>query len=148
MDTENSVGLPSAADAFSGCLVIAVLTCIILVFNENRLLEFLRAIGKDSLSLHYVLDKTAAETALPPTRKATLWADACQRVGERAQLSEREQEILRQLADNRTPQDTADYLCISYHTVRTHTRNVYAKLGVHSRDELIAMIRSEYENSR
>lgn len=133
---------------FAGVLVVAVLVCTVLVFNESRLLEFTKSIGKDSLSLQSVLDKTAAETALPPTRKATLWADACRVVGERGQLSDREQEILRQLADNRTPQDTADYLCISLHTVRTHTRNVYAKLDVHSRDELIALVRAEYEQLR
>ncbi len=53
--------------------------------------------------------------------------------------------MLRQLADNRTPQDIASHLYISLHTVRTHTKNIYAKLDVHSRDELIALVRREYE---
>ena len=128
------------------CLMLLVVLVTAVLLSEQRIREILGGIAKDGLNVRNVLDKPAPETALPPTRRATLWAEACRTVGERALLSEREQEILRQLADNRTPQDTADYLCISLHTVRTHTRNVYAKLGVHSRDELIALVRKEYES--
>ena len=133
---------------FGACLLLLVVLLTVLLFNEQRIREILGGISKDGLNVRGVLDKTAAENALPPTRKATLWVDACRTVGERASLSEREQEILRQLADNRTPQDMADYLCISLHTVRTHTRNIYSKLNVHSRDDLIALVRREYESMK
>ncbi len=53
-------------------------------------------------------------------------------------LSERELEILRLLDTDLSSTDMADELIISVNTVRTHIRNVYSKLGVHSRYEAIA----------
>jgi LuxR family maltose regulon positive regulatory protein len=48
-------------------------------------------------------------------------------------LSERELEVLRLLASDLDGPDIARELTVSLPTVRTHTRNVYAKLGVNSR---------------
>jgi LuxR family transcriptional regulator, maltose regulon positive regulatory protein len=48
-------------------------------------------------------------------------------------LSRREREILRLLATDLTGPEIARELVVSLNTVRTHTRNVYAKLGVSSR---------------
>lgn len=36
--------------------------------------------------------------------------------------------------------EVAEGLCISLETARTHTSNVYRKLGVHSQRELLALI--------
>ena len=130
---------------YGACLLLVVVLVTVLLFNEQRVRDLLGGIGKDGLNVRNVLDRPADEAALPPTPRAALWAESCRTVGERSGLSEREQEVLRQLADNRTPQDIAEHLYISLHTVRTHTKNIYAKLGVHSRDELIALVRKEYE---
>jgi LuxR family maltose regulon positive regulatory protein len=48
-------------------------------------------------------------------------------------LSERELEVLRLLESDLTGPDMARELTVSLATVRTHTRNIYAKLGVNSR---------------
>ena len=48
-------------------------------------------------------------------------------------LSERELEVLRLLASDLTGPGIARELVVSLNTVRTHTKNVYAKLGVNSR---------------
>lgn len=48
-------------------------------------------------------------------------------------LSERELEVLRLLGSDLDGPDIARQLVVSLPTVRTHTRNVYAKLGVNSR---------------
>ena len=49
-------------------------------------------------------------------------------------------DVLRCLAMGYNSSTTASKLSISWNTVRTHTRNVYGKLGVHSQQELIAMV--------
>jgi LuxR family maltose regulon positive regulatory protein len=48
-------------------------------------------------------------------------------------LSERELQVLRLLATDLDGPDVARRLVVSLNTLRTHTRNIYAKLGVSSR---------------
>lgn len=52
-------------------------------------------------------------------------------------LSEREAQVLGILIKGRDIPYVAETLCLSRNTVRTHTKNIYAKLGVHSRQELL-----------
>ncbi len=51
-------------------------------------------------------------------------------------LSDREQQILHILVTGRSYKEIASMLFISVETVRTHVRNIYRKLQVHSTDEL------------
>jgi LuxR family maltose regulon positive regulatory protein len=55
-----------------------------------------------------------------------------------ASLSEREIEVLQLIAAGFSNQEIADRLFISLNTVRTHTKNINAKLDVHSRTRAIA----------
>ncbi|MGH2533799.1 MAG: LuxR C-terminal-related transcriptional regulator [Thermomicrobiales bacterium] len=57
-------------------------------------------------------------------------------------LSAREQEILRLIAAGLTNQEIADRLVISSETVKKHTGNIYAKLGVGNRTEAAARARA------
>ena len=59
-------------------------------------------------------------------------------------LSERELEVLKLLATSLTGPEIARELMISLNTMRTHTRNIYSKLGVNSR--LTAVRRTEELN--
>lgn len=52
-------------------------------------------------------------------------------------LSRREQEILDLLAKGYRYKEIADMLAISFDTVRSHLRNIYEKLQVHSRTEAV-----------
>lgn len=56
-------------------------------------------------------------------------------------LTPRERQILTRLADGAGRRDVAEQLYLSANTVRTHLRNLMAKLGVHSTLEAVAMIR-------
>ena len=52
-------------------------------------------------------------------------------------LSERELEVLRLLSDGLSPAEAAKKLFLSPFTLKAHTQNIYAKLGVHSHIEAI-----------
>lgn len=56
-------------------------------------------------------------------------------------LSRREQEIVHQLALGKSYQEIADDVLLSIETVRTHIRNIYRKLQVHSRAEVIEKLK-------
>ncbi|MBN8634391.1 MAG: AAA family ATPase [Anaerolineae bacterium] len=56
-------------------------------------------------------------------------------------LSERELEVLRLLATDLTGPEIADQLMVSLNTLRTHTKNIYTKLGANNR--LAALHRAE-----
>jgi ATP/maltotriose-dependent transcriptional regulator MalT len=57
-------------------------------------------------------------------------------------LSDRELEVLALLATGRPNQEIADTLVVSIGTVKTHTNNIYRKLGVRNRTEAIARARA------
>jgi len=52
-------------------------------------------------------------------------------------LTDREKEVLAALAKGYAYKEIADYLNISFETVRTHLRTIYEKLHVHSRTEAV-----------
>jgi LuxR family maltose regulon positive regulatory protein len=53
-------------------------------------------------------------------------------------LSERELEVLHLIAEGLTNRKIASQLFLSLNTVKGHTRNIYGKLGVHSRTQAVA----------
>jgi DNA-binding NarL/FixJ family response regulator len=55
-------------------------------------------------------------------------------------LTVREKEVLQLLIDGNTKRTIADRLFVSFHTVDTHLRNIYAKLQVNSRSSAVAKI--------
>jgi DNA-binding CsgD family transcriptional regulator len=54
-------------------------------------------------------------------------------------LSEAELRILRRLAEGRSISAVAHELWLSSNTVKSHRRSIYRKLGVHSRQQLLAI---------
>jgi len=56
-------------------------------------------------------------------------------------LSESELRVLRYLPTNLTAPEIANELYVSRNTVKTHMRNLYAKLGTHRRAEAVASAR-------
>ncbi|MEY8461254.1 helix-turn-helix transcriptional regulator [Eggerthellaceae bacterium 24-137] len=63
--------------------------------------------------------------------------EACAAIAARAKLSKREAEILPLALRGRTAERIAGEFFISKNTVDTHLRRIYAKCGVHTRQELI-----------
>lgn len=63
-------------------------------------------------------------------------------VAEKYLLTPREKEVLLLLCQNKSRAAIAQALCLSENTVRGHVANIYAKLGVHSKDELSVFLGS------
>jgi DNA-binding NarL/FixJ family response regulator len=76
----------------------------------------------------------AGETFIPPMLAAKL---AGRVSGET--LSERELEVLRRVAAGKSNKEIGAELCISEGTVKSHVKGIFAKLGVVSRTEAVAM---------
>jgi LuxR family maltose regulon positive regulatory protein len=92
------------------------------------------------------LVKAAAKQGIPVDH-LTGASESVKRVPD--ELSERELEVLRLLGSELTGPDIARELTVSVNTLRTHTKNIYLKLGVNNRrsavrraDELGLLTRS------
>jgi len=57
-------------------------------------------------------------------------------------LSDREIDVIQLIAKGLTNQEISNKLFLSMHTVKTHTRNIYSKLGAHHRAEAVAKARA------
>jgi LuxR family maltose regulon positive regulatory protein len=57
-------------------------------------------------------------------------------------LSDSEVRVLRYLPTNLSARQIADELYVSHHTVRTHMRHLYGKLGTHTRADAVARARA------
>jgi len=60
----------------------------------------------------------------------------------REPLSDSETRVLRYLPTNLSARDIADELSLSWYTVKTHMRHLYAKLGTHTRHETVERARA------
>ena len=96
----------------------------------RQLLQSAVARGVQPETAHRILEQfPAAEQAAtrPPTQSTLI-----------EPLNDREEAILRLLAQKRSRQEIADDLILSINTVKWHINNLYAKLGVEKRNQAIA----------
>lgn len=66
--------------------------------------------------------------------------EACAAIGERFGLTRREVDVLGEFSAGASAQQTADTLAISVNTVNTHAMALYRKLGVHTKQEVMAFV--------
>ncbi len=60
-----------------------------------------------------------------------------------AKLTTRERDVVEKIREGKRPDEVADALSISPHTVRSHLKSVYRKLGVNSQVELLSRVRKK-----
>ena len=66
----------------------------------------------------------------------------CAALQQHYHLTTREAEVMELLARGNSVAFIADELVVSENTIRTHSRRIYAKLAVHKKQELIALVNS------
>lgn len=86
-----------------------------------------------------------ATSANPPAEEPQLSEEervalSCDAIARGHGLTSREREILQLLAQGITAGAIAEELTVSTSTVKTHMRNVYAKLDIHTQNELLIMV--------
>lgn len=87
-----------------------------------------------------VSDPADSPRPVPVDGARSDWRRLVMQLASERGLTEREREVFVLLARGRGSQSISDALTISLYTARAHTRNIYAKLDVHSRQELIDMV--------
>lgn len=63
----------------------------------------------------------------------------------RSKLTERENEIIQMIVNGMKNQEIANALFVEISTIKTHINNIYSKLGIKNRNELIKLIRETSE---
>lgn len=127
-------------------LAILIILCATLVFSERDFDNLVSPITEAELTLSdltsepYALSGDSAEESHNHARP---FNQACTHIGQTARLSAREQDIFELLALGRGSENISKRLSISLNTARTHTHNIYTKLNVHSRQELIELVEDE-----
>ena len=64
-------------------------------------------------------------------------------LGQKYSLTQREVEIVPLLFERRGAREISDALSISQATAKTHIRNIYQKMGVHTQDDLVFLMAAE-----
>jgi LuxR family maltose regulon positive regulatory protein len=104
---------------------------------------YLRVFADEGPAMAALLEATAKRDSIRAYAHRLLAAAGGASVGRAARqpllepLSERELEVLRLLASDLDGPGIARELVVSLNTVRSHTKNIYAKLGVNSRREAV-----------
>ena len=76
----------------------------------------------------------------PADYEELYWSAPIATVAQTYQLTRREQEVLGLLARGHSFSAMEEKLCISHNTMKMHARNIYTKMEVHSRQDVISMV--------
>lgn len=78
-----------------------------------------------------------------PIGEHTLRRAACEALGARHGLTNREIDVLELLSEGHSQKRMAEALFLSLSSVQTYSKNIYRKMGIHSRQEVIDVVTAE-----
>ena len=90
--------------------------------------------------------KPALEEA--PSDPQRSFVSICDEIAEQYALSKREIDVFRLLAQGRSQTYIRDTLFLSKNTVKSYQKTIYAKLDVHSKQEIIDLVHGEPDGPR
>ena len=131
----------SVMKAIIALIGVAVLVDVLFVFSEKQINGMLLPVDEGSA------DAADDASGIGAARQPGRWKLACEEVARAAGLSARETEVFLGLARGRTAQEIADREVVSIYTIRAHTRSIYAKLDVHSKKELTALVQKQVDQA-
>ena len=140
----------SAFIPYAGIGIIFVLIVAILAFLANLLLGQMGAGGTTTESAT-IGKPNGPEGAAPRVAEApAVMSDvaALNQIARDYGLTARETQAASYISKGYSLEKTAELLGVSINTVRTHTRSVYTKLGIHARQELIDVLDDTKARSR
>jgi len=105
------------------------------LIKEAADLELVLAVRQVAAGARYVHPRLGAALLDTPAGELTRIG------GPGGELSEREQEVLRLIAQGYTNAQAADSLIVSIRTIETHRAHIQQKLGLHTRAELVRAAR-------
>ena len=116
-------------------MAFMLLAAMMLVLNERTVSE---ALAK-TMAIETGAQVEEKENPIVQSSEETVdpWARACREIADAHKLTAREAEVYALLSRGRSISYIADELVITPNTVKGYTKNVYAKVGIHSRQELI-----------
>ena len=79
----------------------------------------------------------------PEENERTRLARRCAAVAEARRLTPREREVMELLAQGKSLSGVAHELIIAEGTAKAHTRHIYEKLGINTRQELLDLLMTE-----
>lgn len=152
------LGSQSGIDATVSGLIVALASIYLLMlisivsFRTRR-----KAHGSDNVPLTLEEAETEVHDNPPDIDAATApddndrrgeerYEDRARELGERYRLTQREQAILLPLARGRSAAYIADDLGLATSTVRSYTKSLYAKLDIHSKQDLIDLFAADRSN--
>ena len=102
-------------------------------------------IGLKSFSFRQVIDGvTPVETAVVAAPKAT-FDERCYAIANQYGLTPRELEVFQMLARGRDRTYIQEQLVVSRNTVKAHVKHIYAKLDIHSHQDLIDLVEKGWQ---
>lgn len=134
-------GLGIAANALapvSHDALVVLAGCLLGVFLAYALFGLRNFSFEDTIA--GVESTEVEQQKLSPTER---FDERCDQLAEEYGLSPRESEMFRMLACGRDRTYIEEQLVISRNTVKAHVKHIYAKLGIHSHQELIALVQDD-----
>ena len=122
-------------DAFSGTLGSGVHTLPLVLLAGLGAISFVYLSPLKDRSLERDSNPAKAQ-CIDPARYYAMLTETCTSAAMQFSLTKREGDVLLLLAQRKTSSQISDDLVVSLATVKTHTHNIYKKLGIHSRQEL------------
>jgi DNA-binding CsgD family transcriptional regulator len=135
----------SEQTAATVCIVLAVAFVSLQIFIEGQTYPYFDSVTEEDAG-EYLEQTKNYENLL--TSGGVKWQERLDEVATEHKLSPRQQEVMRLLLKGRDVKYIMNKFVISQATAKTHVYNLYKKLNIHSRRELLDMMEQKNSGSK